>query len=674
MDKPNGGETQHLYDKLLFQKAVVGLHRLFEHLKWWNTMKFDWDLDEEAEAKFQQREADEKKPRKIRWRLLFAGFLFAASIAGAGWWRITQYDGETQAFLQAAVDRQVDAVSSRDGDLYFTNYSGTPANTYSQLHPYQVQFWMNQPEIVDFELFENEIWAQAEWISAENERLYRTLFFTDIDASVRLQIGSNRYWQTYYGAELSHGELIISERDRPFEQAISARINPVLEAYCRDNQLPDACSDIKISVGPFTFLPVDEFEFVSPRLYGLTAEGEIPESYWVYFDNHLQDLILDTTIHFGVPQSLEIKFQVLVDQFEQSDHGRNIQVELVPYDIGTADYVELLKMVDGLFFEPTLDVVTSGAIQPVNFLAEGKHLDFYPQHWASAWWQDHMWFLPIDGEMFFISYDASYASDANNPQKQYPDWNWDEFAHVMDVYSEQQGLTWGVVSPNPNILLSKAYNSDNRCPDNAFPIHCSIELSTAAVEDALGFYSQNSHQISIPPAGTFADQWNHFVTQASVSSGFSGMWVSRPQFFEHDRSTRNSVVQQFPKSDHSPAISPLIVRGGAVSSFSDYPVSTWTFIEWLSKEHITMAERTVPARPQTVSNIGFWDHLPNDLRILMQESFITSRPVRLGDPEYFRPEILDAVASGSQSPTIAARVGRPQNWFGAFFDEAQIAN
>ena len=639
-------------------------------------MKFDWDLDDDAEADFQQSQdgPNGNQPRNIRWRAILIGILLASIVTGAGWWRITQYDGETQEFLQAAVDLQTSAISSRDGDLYFTNYSGTPANTYSQLHPYQIQFWMNHPQITDFELFENEIWAQAEWISAENERLYRTLFFQDVDSSVRLQIGSNSYWQTYYEADLSHGALIISERDRPYEREFRARINPVLETYCRENQLPEACSDIKVSIGPFTFLPVDEFEFVSPRLYGLTADGEIPDSYWTNFDNHLQDLILDTTIRFGVPDSLEVKFEALITQFEQVEQGRNIQIELVPYDIGSADYVELLKTVDGLFFEPTLDVVTSGAIQPVNFLAEGKHLDFYPQHWASAWWQDHMWFLPVDGEMFFISYDASYASDANNPQNQYPEWDWEEFEHVMDVYSEQQGLMWGVVSPNPNILLSKAYNSDNRCPDSRLPIHCSIELSTAAVEDALGYYSDNSHQISIPPAGNFNDQWNYFITQASVSNGFSGMWVSRPQFFEHDRAARNSVVQPFPKSDHSPAISPLIVRGGAVSSFSDYPVSTWTFIEWLSSEHITMAERTVPARPRTMANIGFWNHLPRDLTDLMQTSFETSRPVRLGDPEYFRPEILKAVADGSQSPTAAARIGLPKNWFGAFFDEQQIAN
>ncbi|MFT7585828.1 MAG: hypothetical protein ACI9EW_002256, partial [Cellvibrionaceae bacterium] len=664
------GKSSYFYDKLrllifCFKPAQSVLNfsffwkvlRIIETLTRVNTMKFDWDIDEDAEADFLKRELEEKQPRKIRWQLFLFVFVFVSAITAASWWRITQYDGETQQFLQAAVDLQTNAVSDRDGDLYFTNYSSLPSSTYLQMHPYQIEFWMSSPEVVDFELFEDEIWVQAEWVSAENEQLYRTVFFTDVDSSIRLSVGSKAYWQTYYAAELSHGELVISERDRPYESAFQARINPILEAYCRSSDLLDECASISISIGPFAFTPVDEFEFTSPRLYGLTAEGHIPESYWSYFDSHLQDLLLDTTIRFGIPSTLETKFPALVAQFEAADFGRNIKVELVSYDPGIVDYVEFIKSVDGLFLEPSLDVVMSGAIQPVDDLAEGKHLDFYAQHWASAWWQDHMWFLPIDGEMFFVSYDGSYAAHANDPQEQYPDWNWEEFSHVMDVYSQQEGLDWGVVAPNASILLSKAYSSDNRCPNESRPIYCSIELSTAAVEDALNFYSENSHQISIPPAGTVMDQINYFMTQASVSNGNAGMWVSRAQFFEHDRAARNSVMIAFPQSDHSPSISPLIVRGGAISSFSDSPVSTWTFIDWLSRQHITLAERTIPARPRTTAEIGFWDNLPSDIKVVMQEEFENSRPVRLGDAEHFRPEILSAVADGSQNPSMAARVG-----------------
>ena len=636
-------------------------------------MKFDWELDDDAEANFHQREPEGKEPRKRSWRFAWIGLVLAIMVAGVSWWRVTQFDRETERFLQAAVDLQINAIGSRDGDLYFTNYSGSPVNTYTQMHPRHIEFWMSSPEIVDFELFENEIWAQAEWTSPENERLYRTLFFSDRNSSVRLHIGSATYWQSYYSADLSHGSLVLSERDRPFEREFQGKLNPILEAYCAEAPA-DECSDLSISVGPFAFTPTEDFEFVSPRLYGLTADGGIPESYWTYFDNHLNDLIADTTIRFAVPASLEVKFQALANRFEAEELNRTIQVELVPYDIGTVDYIELLKTVDGLFFEPTLDVVTSGAIQPVGFLTEGDHLSFYPQHWASAWWKDHMWFLPIDGEMFFISYDASYASNANDPHLEYPDWNWEEFNEVMNVYSAQQGLTWGIVSPNPNILLSKAFNYDNRCDNEFIPVHCSIDLSTAAVEDALTFYSENSHQISIPPAGSANDRLNHFITQSSVLSGKAGMWVSRPQFFEHNRSTRNAVVLPFPDSAHSPAISPMIVRGGVLSSFSDKPISTWTFIEWLSNQHITMAERTIPAKPTTITAINFWNFLPPDLTILMQTSFPMSRPVRLGDAEYFRPEILEAVANGSQTPTQAARIGLTNNWFSAFFDEQQQAN
>ena len=139
-----------------------------------------------------------------------------------------------------------------------------------------------------------------------------------------------------------------------------------------------------------------------------------------------------------------------------------------------------------------------------------------------------MWFLPIDGEMFFISYDASYAREADNPQNKYPDWNWDEFAQVMDVYSEQQGLTWGVASPNPNILLSKAYNNDYQCQNGTLPIHCSIELSTAAVEDALSYYSENSHQISIASGNSkgSAESFHYPSISVGRASGNVGITAS----------------------------------------------------------------------------------------------------------------------------------------------------
>ena len=195
-------------------------------------MKFDWELDDDAEANFQQREPEGKDPKKRSWRFAWIGLVLAILVAGASWWRVTQFDRETERFLQAAVDLQISAISNRDGDLYFTNYTGTPANTYTQMHPKQIEFWMSNPEIVDFELFEKEIWAQAEWTSPDNERLYRTLFFSDRNASVRLHIGSATYWQSYYEADLSHGSLILSERDRPFEREFQGRLNPTLEAYC----------------------------------------------------------------------------------------------------------------------------------------------------------------------------------------------------------------------------------------------------------------------------------------------------------------------------------------------------------------------------------------------------------------------------------------------------------
>lgn len=640
-------------------------------------MNFEWELDEEAESMDPKSYSDGPEPRPRRWGVLLFGVVLAAALAGLSWWRIGRFDQETISFLQSAVDLQASAVSQRDGDLYFTNYGGEPNQLIYEMHPKQIEFWLSAPKIQDFEQIELEIWAQAQWKTAQNETLYRTLFFNDWNGSVRLKNESAAYWQSRYSVDFEtfDGQLSLTERDRPFEAELLERLSSTLDAYCA-SQAESVCSDLSVSVGPHSFVPTKEFEFVSPRLYGLTADAQIPQSYWDYFDQRLLDLTDRAIIRFGMPDTIADRVISLVEEFEreQAAAGKNISVELVSYHPGTVDYPELLKMVDGAYFAPTLDIIASGAVLPVTDLTTGMHTSFFGQHWAGAWWQDHIWYLPLNGELAFVSTDLGYASAFGNPSVEYPNWSWSDFEAVMDVYTANDGLEWGVASPSPVLLLSRAYGADHTCGANTLPIACSIDLSTAGIEDAMSFYANNSQTISIPPDGSIEEQSNHFVTHASVSAGLSAMWISRPVFYEHDLATRNAFMQPLPRLEGDKPIYPLVINGGVVSSFSDSPISTWEFVEFLSYNEVNSAERTIPARFSTTTQNGFWNKLPDRIRPMMQEGFNQSRPVRLGEADYFRPEVLSKVADGSLSPEEAARLRPPVKWFSAYFPEQQQAN
>ncbi|MEM9775860.1 MAG: hypothetical protein AAF902_14890 [Chloroflexota bacterium] len=632
-------------------------------------MSFEWQLEEETEPDQFNREPNRKPVKKRPWGLYAAGLILVLVVALYARWRINRFDTETLAFLQATVDLQVESVYTQNGDLYFSNFSSRPTDNYDQMHPSQIAFWLSRPQIVDYEESNQEIWAIAEWKTSTGEIRHRNLFFDDFDGSVRLKADAPLYWGKSVAVELDRGTLFIFERDEAFTAEIQERLQPIIERHCVIND----CTALNITISPFQVLPTEDFVFISPRIHGLTPRGEIPESYWRYFDSRASDLLGETTIRFAIPEMLTSLFNQLVPEFEAL-YG--IQVELIPFDPIMGNQMDLLGSIDGMLVQPKLEMVTSGAILPIEFYAQGMHTGIHPSHWASAWWNDHMWFLPIDGELLFISYDASYAADAGDPHDpSSASWQWDEFSDIMSIYTDS-GIRWGIASPDPSILLSRAYSSENDCSQIDSGQRCLLgfELTIEGIENALTYYAEHSDQISIPPAGTDEQQMIHFLTESSISVGNTAMWVSKPGRLEHDRATRNAVVMPFPSSDSSPAISPLIPRGGVISSKSQSPISTWTFINWLSYQPTNLSERRVPARHSTRWANNFWDVLPQPLGALMEQHFETARGVRLGDQDYFRPAVLEAIAAGEVTPEQAARSRPPIQWFGAFFEESQQAN
>ncbi|MEM8856972.1 MAG: hypothetical protein AAGD96_01540 [Chloroflexota bacterium] len=631
-------------------------------------MSFEWQLEEETEPDQFNREPQKRPIRNRPWGLYAAGLTVILAIILYAQWRINRFDQETLVFLQAAVDLQVEAVYSQNGDLYFSNFSSRPTDNYDQMHPDQIAFWLSRPQIVDFEENNQEIWAIAEWTTATGEVRQRNLFFDDFDGSVRLKADTPLYWGKSIPSELPNGTLFIYERDQEFASAIEDRLAPLLRDYC----FVEDCENLNVTISPFQILPTTDFVFVSPRIHGLTPDGEIPDSYWQYFDNRVSDLIGEKVVRFAIPDTMLNIFNQLIPEF-QATYGT--QVELVPYNPVMGNELDILKSVDGMLLEPELSMVTSGAILPIEFYAQGMHTGIHPAHWASAWWNDHMWFLPTDGELMLVSFDASYAAAAGVPAIIDRSWNWEDFSEVMSIYTDN-GLRWGIASPDSSILLSRAYSSENDCADFGLGQRCllAFELTTDGIENALTYYAELGNQISIPPEGTTEQQLNHFVTESSVSVGHTAMWVSRPRLFEHDRTTRNAIVMPFPDSETSPAISPLMVRGGVVSSFSDSPISTWTFINWLSFQPTSPSDRRIPARHSTRWANDYWDALPEPLDTLMERHFETARGVRLGDESYFRPAVLEAIAAGEVTPSQAARSRPPIRWFDAFFEESQQAN
>lgn len=128
----------------------------------------------------------------------------------------------------------------------------------------------------------------------------------------------------------------------------------------------------------------------------------------------------------------------------------------------------------------------------------------------------------------------------------------------------------------------------------------------------------------------------------------------------------NSIgVAPFPGLDLFDGTTPLWVDGSFMSATSKRPLTTWQWLNFLSKQPPLTGFRYIPARPSLAAQTGFWFTLPRALADPMRAAFNNARPVTIADQLYFTPEQVTAVATGQRAPITISQIQPRINWFGS---------
>ncbi|MCA9998241.1 MAG: hypothetical protein KDE56_20910, partial [Anaerolineales bacterium] len=91
--------------------------------------------------------------------------------------------------------------------------------------------------------------------------------------------------------------------------------------------------------------------------------------------------------------------------------------------------------------------------------------------------------------------------------------------------------------------------------------------------------------------------------------------------------------------------------------------------KYISHYPLPLPLRTLPARPSTATQIGFWEAMPPPLAEAMRIAFPFARPIRLDEKEAITWEMITAVIDGSLTPEeAAAEMKTAVSWFGVSGD------
>ena len=625
-------------------------------------MEFNWDIDED-EANYDNRSGGPpNEDNRSRRRLFLLGGIalgLVLLVASIYWW-INLEDRRTRDRIQAIINLQQEAIDAGDGDLFFGGFTDTLSVQINMLHPDLLSYWGGAPKLVDLDFQGNEIWALTEWeVDGEAPR-QKYIFFNNESGSPQLISNSLLYWGETTATEFSWGKLTTFQPDTVLAAPIGEHIESFLRSVCGST-----CPQIDIHLLPSVELNGDRSTLflLSPHVFGLQADGTPVDAYWTMLESRIVDKYREGTVRFAVPIVSGLNLEPIATTYSTLNQGR--QIEIVQYDASTTDLTQLAKEVDGFIFDPTLELVLSGSLVNLSAMTvpetDFDRLDLYAQLWLAPFWKDGLWFMPLDAEMSLIFADPNFFRRANVPLPDGNAWDWQEFGQTITALNEKGGYEWGVVARDPDLLISAAAIDANRCIEPV-TVRCTIEFGRDERATALDFYEAHASIISIAPPGSVKDRTNHFLTQSSISTGRSALWISYPYRYETDLTTRNAVVLPFPGAEHSAGIPILRVRGAAVSSYSDIPQSTWEWINYLSYHRLESLRR-IPVRPSVAGDINFWETMPEPLGSAIRDSFPASRPVRLGDDEQFNYELLTQIKDGQLSPAEAAGRSSSHQWF-----------
>ncbi|MEM7114608.1 MAG: ABC transporter substrate-binding protein [Chloroflexota bacterium] len=665
--------------------------------------QFNWDFDEEDEMLDM---AAEGKPWWGRPLFLIITLLVLGLIGLGGWVyarnQLATEEEARRAEVQTVLDQAHDAYAAGDGRSFFATQSLDPAWQAIQLQPQNQQLYQDKPVATRAELLDDVLLVNATW-PTESEPLQRILFFQWQGGRLVQIPNAPGYWGTRSSLDFEWGNLLIYEIDTTWQQEIGDFVTQTILDHCSPN-----CNRDTI---PFTLVLDDDYQptavsndihVPSPRLIGLTEEGEPSQLFWQQLEATLIDRLTPATLRFAIPQTSSTDAQIIqiLTHLEAAqrymDVNPDITIEIVALDSTpdrnladwlalddvvalsiervppeTTDLAPYLLEFDGVAMSPTPAMLSKGLVHDLTDYTvtdpDFDESDFYEQVWQGILWRDRVWMVPRQATMQLVYYDQeAYATVGMRPPE--TNWTWDEMGVHLRALTIDPPVTLatssGYVDPTTSTLFAYAYNWNNNCEETA-TVRCGRTLTSQDVTAALNWYQQLTTQPNYVANLAESDPQKRLdqvrgwqITQRTVAT-----WVDEPHMYENYSLNGPVGVLPFPGSGGFDGVTPLEIQGGIVMQTSERPFATWQWLKFLSYHESPLQSRHIPARPSVATSSGFWTALPPGLGDTMRNAFPFARPIMLAEQQAITWEKVLAVTEESVPAEDAAQSTNDLAWF-----------
>lgn len=634
------------------------------------SIKLNWEIDK-----------DEKEPVEVEERQLPFSSIIAIitvlilALVAFGVWQVGQKEAaeaekDLRQQVQAALDRERQALLDKDGELFLSYYQIEPESLSDLLQPDNIAVYRAGPTISRVEQHGNDIYANIEW-SANGATWQRITFYQFQNGQLFHIPNVPVYWGQIIHTHHDWGDLFIHEQDQEWTNSIAEFVAAEVHSICQVQKSP-RCNgrqehlSLTLATDYSPTAAQDQIRLPSPRLLALDESGQPGEPFWQKIRQVLADKLAPATVQFAVPDEYAPVYRAIAKNFSAENPG--ITIEIVPLEEDLEDPLAWVNEsgLDGAALTPDERALAGGWIFDLTGYVETDtsfdQADFYEQIWRGAWWQDRMWFMPERASMQLLYYDKISYREAGIPEPSLR-WTWDEMARDLSVLKIPEprpiGTTWGFLDVSRDSLYSYAYNWDNNCASET-AVQCNQPLQDSQVIATLEWYLEMLNQPEMMPDLTPLspeERRRMMVNWRAV------VWVDTPVHYEFRLLMDPLGVVPFPGSDRFDGITPLDVSGSYISSQSDNPRATWQWLKFLSYQNLNRQQRLVPARPSVAAQNAFWIILPQPLSNAMRTAFPFARPIAIDEQNVFNWEQLTAVASGQLTPQEAAHIRSRTPWF-----------
>ncbi|MCP4424458.1 MAG: extracellular solute-binding protein [Chloroflexi bacterium] len=679
--------------------------------------QFNWQIDGEND------DATSSAVNPYRWAARSIWFLIVTAVITAivlsSWKasrnRMTQSEEDAGEAVQHILDLEHDAFLRGDGDLFFSLHSPNSAWIPAQFWPVNMAAARAGFRVTRAEPHGDFVWANLSWDIGNQEvgnqevgnqevgsqevgnqevgsQTYQRIAFFQWQGDKLVHMSTAPgYWGGWQVSQQTWGELIFTEVDAEWAAPAADFVTEAVDEICRDGcvngRLPltlHLANDFKETAVP------GQLRIPSPRLLALDEDGKPADIFWTMLRQRLEAYLTPATIRFAIPPPSIYNNQTIINYANAADRFMathpDIVIELTLLETPPDNLAELAVEYDGAAIPPTVDMLAAGLVHDLSDYIhtdpEFDAIDFFPQIWLGAGWQDRTWMMPLGANMRVLYYDKAAYQHAELPEPSLR-WTWDEMADDLDALIPAQpassGIRWGYLDTGLDSLYSYAYNWNNHCEESA-TILCWNALETRNVAAALEWYAGMAGQQERMPDLTWqisevfgtniaalAEQMDNeerrqfMLWNLQTTNRRAAVWIDLPVEYERQLLLANLGAVPFPGSDRFDGITPLWVRGGFISQESERPLAVWQWLKFLSYQRPT--PRLIPARPSVATEMGYWTYLPRPLGDAMRTAFPFSRPVTIEERDYITWEQVTAVLSGEDTPLQAAQKRSSVHWF-----------